>query len=133
MTKDQDLRDAILDAQAEAALGGHDVGPFETVEEGYQATCRQCGESSWIDQDGLRHDTLDDSCPGRPAPPTDDHKKPFDTLKDVSRGTLIAFAVGVLLGCWVLRFVSFRVGLLVLATVVIVGLVGLYWQRSRTP
>lgn len=48
MTKpDQDLRDAILDAQAEAALGGHDIGPFETVENGYQAECKCCGMTTW--------------------------------------------------------------------------------------
>ena len=41
VTTDQDQRDAILEAQVEAALGGHDIGPFEEVENGYQAACRR--------------------------------------------------------------------------------------------
>jgi hypothetical protein len=43
---DQDLRDAILEAQAEAALGGHNIGPFEEVDNGYQAACRRCDMTS---------------------------------------------------------------------------------------
>ena len=135
MTNDQDLREAILEAQAEAALGGHDVGPFETVEDGYRATCRQCDENSWVDQAGQRKSDLADVCPGRPAPPAptdDDRASPLATLKDIPRGAQIAFALGVLFSCWLLRFVSFRLGLLVLATVVVVGLAGFWWQRSKT-
>jgi hypothetical protein len=135
MTKDQDLREAILESQAVAALGGHDVGPFETAEDGYRATCRLCGESSWVGPKGQRKSTLDDVCPGRSAPtpptPSDEQAKPLDMLKDIPRGAQIAFALGILFSCWLLRFVSFRLGLLVLATVLVVGLAGFWWQRSR--
>lgn len=136
MTKDQDLRDAILEAQAVAALGGHDVGPFETVENGYRATCRQCGESAWVGQEGQRQSDLADVCPGKvdpapPAPTDEDRSKPLATLKDIPRGAQIAFALGVLFSCWLLRFVSFRLGLLMLATVLVVGLAGFWWQRSK--
>ena len=136
MTNDQKLREAILEAQAEAALGGHDVGPFESEEDGYRATCRQCGESSWVRANGARQSSLDDVCPGRvdPAPPTpsdDDRASPLATLKDIPRGAQVAFALGVLFSCWLLRFVSFRLGLMMLATVLVVALAGFWWQRSK--
>lgn len=135
MTEDQDLREAILEAQAVAALGGHDVGPFETAEDGYLATCRLCGKSTWVGTKGERQSALDDVCPDRAAPappaPSDEQANPLDVLKDIPRGAQIAFALGVLFSFWLLRFVSFRLGLLMLATVVVVGLVAFWWQRSR--
>ena len=68
MTKpDQDFRDAMLEAQAEAALGGHDIGPFEVVDNGYQARCRCCSMSTWVDEYGLRYSVLEDTCPGWPS------------------------------------------------------------------
>ena len=67
MTKpDQDLRDAILEAQAEAALGGHDIGPFNTVESGYLASCRRCDMTTWVGENGLQYSLLEDTCPGTP-------------------------------------------------------------------
>jgi hypothetical protein len=136
MTNDQDLRDAILEAQAVAALGGHDIGPFETAEHGYRATCRLCDESYRVGPKGQHESTLADVCPGRLAPPppptpSDSQAKPFDALKDFPRGAQVAFALGVLFSLWLLRFLSFRLGLLVLAFVVIVALAGYWWQRNK--
>ena len=59
------LKEAVLEAQAEGALGGHSLGPFETVENGYQATCRHCGKTTWVGQQGLRYSLLGERCPGR--------------------------------------------------------------------
>lgn len=50
--------------EAEATLGGHDIGAFETVKDGYRATCKRCGQTSWVGQNGLRHSLLMDTCPG---------------------------------------------------------------------
>ena len=128
MTSNQGQRDAILEAQVEATLGGHDIGAFETVEDGYQATCKRCGQTSWVGQNGLRHSLLEDACPGRISRDFADF---YAILTDVPRDWRIAFAVGVLFGCGVLRFISPRLGVLVLIVVVVVGLAGLWWWRSR--
>ena len=64
MKTDQDQRDAMLEAQVEAALGGHDIGPFEEVDNGYQAACRRCDMTSWVGADGVRYSLLEDTCPG---------------------------------------------------------------------
>lgn len=67
---EQELREAILEAQAEAALGGHDLGPFEPVEDqdgrpnGYEAECRLCKLTSWVGPQGLRYSLLESECPG---------------------------------------------------------------------
>lgn len=37
--KEELIRSAVLEAQVEAALGGHLLGPFEDIENGYQSTC----------------------------------------------------------------------------------------------
>jgi hypothetical protein len=63
----QGLKDAILEAQVEAALQGHDLGPFEPVYEGHQAACRRCGVTSWVGSNGQRNSQLEDSCPGQKA------------------------------------------------------------------
>ena len=63
------LREAILEAQIEASLGAHDIGPFEPVEDrvtrGYEVKCRLCGGTSWVGDNGLRDSLLEDKCPGR--------------------------------------------------------------------
>ena len=61
------LREAILEAQAEAALGGHDIGSFQAVDTitgGYEARCKLCQMTTWIGENGLRYSLLEDSCPG---------------------------------------------------------------------
>ena len=55
---------AILEAQVEASLGGHQLGPFEEVENGYQAVCTACGGSSWVGPQGLRYSLLAEVCQG---------------------------------------------------------------------
>lgn len=57
------LRLAILEALAEAALGGHELAPFEAGENGYQAVCTRCGATSWVGTEGLRYSLLENLCP----------------------------------------------------------------------
>lgn len=61
------LRVNILDAQVMAALGGHDLGPFESVDEPgmlkYEAFCSKCGKSVYVSTVAL-YSILEDSCPG---------------------------------------------------------------------
>lgn len=59
------LRLAILEALAEAALGGHELSPFEAVENGYQAVCDRCVATSWVGNQGLRYSLLENVCPGK--------------------------------------------------------------------
>lgn len=63
------LRLAILEALAEAALGGHELSPFEAVENGYQAVCTRCGATSWVGTQGLRYTLLENLCPGNKKNP----------------------------------------------------------------
>lgn len=58
------LREAMLEAMAEAALGGHELGEWETVENGYEARCSLCGMSTWLGYEGLRYSILEDECSG---------------------------------------------------------------------
>jgi hypothetical protein len=57
-----DFRPAMMEAMAEAALGGHELGQWEVVENGYQATCQRCGMTTWLGNEGLRYSLLADSC-----------------------------------------------------------------------
>ena len=59
------LRLAILEAQIEAALGGHELETFEAVENGYQAVCSRCGATSWVSPLGLCYALLKNICPGK--------------------------------------------------------------------
>lgn len=59
------LREAILAAQAEAALGGHQLLPFGEVANGYQACCLSCGQTTWVGSQGLRYSLLNECCPGQ--------------------------------------------------------------------
>ena len=58
---------AILEAQEDAALAGHDLGPFEEVTDringGYEAHCRKCDKSVWISNKGLIYSLLGEGCP----------------------------------------------------------------------
>ncbi|MCC6606142.1 MAG: hypothetical protein IT327_23245 [Anaerolineae bacterium] len=58
------LRLAILEAQIEAALGGHELETFEEVANGYQAACVRCGVTSWVGTQGLRYSLLENICSG---------------------------------------------------------------------
>jgi hypothetical protein len=52
----ESAKGAILEAQVNAALSGHDIGPFEpvdTVTGGYQAVCRKCGQTVWVGDSGV--------------------------------------------------------------------------------
>ena len=52
----QESKDTILEVQVEAALEGHDLGPFEPVDPdigGWQASCRKCRQSVWVGENGL--------------------------------------------------------------------------------
>ena len=61
------LRENLLEAQAIAALGGHDLESFEPVDEPgmmkYQAFCSKCGKSVYVSTIAL-YSILEDSCPG---------------------------------------------------------------------
>lgn len=57
-------RESILGIQVTASLHGHDLGPFEPLEDGrgWQATCRQCGGTAYVRQDGLQYSLLGETC-----------------------------------------------------------------------
>ena len=63
--ENEQLREAHLEAMVEAALGGHELGHWEQVENGLQAACQLCEMTTWIGETGLRYSLLEDSCPGR--------------------------------------------------------------------
>jgi len=56
------VKEALLDAAAEAALGGHELGEWTAVEDGWQSTCSRCGRTTWVGETGVRYSLLDDSC-----------------------------------------------------------------------
>ncbi|MGB3716231.1 MAG: hypothetical protein WA996_17560 [Candidatus Promineifilaceae bacterium] len=64
----QKLNATILESQVNAALSGYDIGPFESVERGYQAVCRTCGKSIWVGDSGVMYSLLGERC-GTPALP----------------------------------------------------------------
>jgi len=59
------LRESMIEAMAEAALGGHELSQWEPVENGYQARCSLCGMTTWLGPDGLRYSILEDECTGQ--------------------------------------------------------------------
>ena len=66
---ESELKQAILEAQVEqqTQLGtnwvGHDIGPFDEVENGYQSRCRRCHMTTWVGHTGLRYSLLENICP----------------------------------------------------------------------
>ncbi len=63
----QESKDTILEVQVEAALSGHDLGPFEpvdTITGGYEARCRRGGKTVWVGENGLVYSLLGERCPG---------------------------------------------------------------------
>lgn len=66
------VKEAMLEALVEAALGGHDLDPWEQLDDDgneYQARCRVCGRTTWVGG-SLRYSILEDVCPGAPEPGT---------------------------------------------------------------
>jgi hypothetical protein len=52
---------ATLEAQVNAALSGHDIGPFEPVDPrigGWQAECRRCHQTVWVGDSGVMYSLL---------------------------------------------------------------------------
>ncbi len=65
-TLSKESKESILEIQVNAALTGHDLGPFEPVEVltgGYEARFRNCDQSARVGDSGLMYSLLDDSCP----------------------------------------------------------------------
>ena len=58
------LRESMIEAMAEAALGGHELGQWDEVENGYQDRCSLCGMTTWLGPDGIRYSVLEDECSG---------------------------------------------------------------------
>jgi hypothetical protein len=62
------LRDNILSAQVEAALQGHELGPFEPTEDpgltSYQSICRKCGRPVYASSVNV-FSILEEVCPGQ--------------------------------------------------------------------
>ena len=62
--------ESMLSIAVNAAAGGHDLSGFEPVVDadgqpnGHQATCRRCGLSAWVGDNGVIYSLLDDVCPG---------------------------------------------------------------------
>jgi hypothetical protein len=66
----EDTRAAILESQVNAAMQGHDLGPFEPVDPeigGYQAACRRCAKTVWVGDNGIMYSLLAERCPGPDA------------------------------------------------------------------
>jgi hypothetical protein len=60
-------KENVLEAMVEAALQGHELEPFEPVDEPgirkYQAVCSRCGKSVYASRKAL-YSILEDICPG---------------------------------------------------------------------
>lgn len=61
----QDVKDAMLEAVVEAALGGHELGQWEETlsGDGWQADCQHCAGNVWVGRSGVRYSLLKDTCP----------------------------------------------------------------------
>lgn len=62
-TDNRNLRENIIEAQASAALGGHELGEWEILKnnKGFQATCSVCGGSVFVSASTL-YSILTDTC-----------------------------------------------------------------------
>lgn len=60
------LKENMLEAQVEAALGGHNLGEWEQLEEGqgYQAACSNCGGTVFVSHKTF-YSILQEKCPTR--------------------------------------------------------------------
>lgn len=64
----RELAESRLEIMVEAALSGHDLGPFEPVASGsggFQARCRHCRRSVWLSERGRVYSLLEERCAGR--------------------------------------------------------------------
>lgn len=59
--------ESIEEAAAEAAAGGHELTPFVKVENGFQATCTNCGLTTWVGHSGVRYSILSQQCEDQPV------------------------------------------------------------------
>ena len=61
-TLSREAKESILEIQVNAALTGHDLGPFDPVDTfegaGYQVKCRKCGLTAWVGESGLMYGLL---------------------------------------------------------------------------
>ena len=61
--------ESMLEIAVNAAAGGHDLGGFGLVHDhdnnpnGYQARCRKCDLTAWVDFSGMMYNLLADECP----------------------------------------------------------------------
>ena len=61
--------DSMLEIAVTAATAGHDLTGFEPVTDqddnsnGYEARCRNCGQTAWVDFSGMMYSLLADTCP----------------------------------------------------------------------
>ena len=69
------LRANMLEAQAVAALGGHQLGEWEEVEDnaGFQATCSACGGSVFVSASTF-YSILADTCPAQTRDSLDNNR-----------------------------------------------------------
>jgi hypothetical protein len=64
-------RARILELAVNVTSGNHDLGGFEPVDDydgapnGYQARCRRCNLTAWVDDSGLVYSLLAYTCPGK--------------------------------------------------------------------
>lgn len=62
-------KESMLEIAVNAASGGHDLSGFGLVEDhdgqpnGYQARCRKCNLTAWVDFSGMMYNLLADECP----------------------------------------------------------------------
>ena len=68
------LRQNMMEAQVVAALGGHQLGSWETAEaaDGYQAVCTICGGSVFVSEKTI-YSILTDTCTGQAKDTPDTH------------------------------------------------------------
>ena len=63
-------QESMLQIAVDAAAGGHDLSGFEPVQDadgqpnGFQATCKRCGLTAWVGDNGVQYSLLADVCPG---------------------------------------------------------------------
>jgi len=65
----QKARSSMLEIAVNGAAGGHDLTGFEPVQDhddrpnGYQARCRKCDLTAWVDDSGMIYSLLAHKCP----------------------------------------------------------------------
>ena len=62
-------RESMLEIMVDAAFGDHDLASFKPVQDqdgrpnGYQAKCRRCNITAWVDDSGMMYSLLTAMCP----------------------------------------------------------------------